>query len=95
MTKRFNIDLFLSGALTGSKATQERHLRQARIMQAAIEHRWKRNNPWAWQRKHLRWFLTHYLKDHSDASRYYYQLTARLVWERLRYDREMRGRESP
>jgi hypothetical protein len=33
--------------------------------------------------KHVRWFLTRYLKDHSEATRYYYRLTARLVWKRL------------
>ena len=83
MTKHFDMALFLSGVLTGSKATQQRHLRQARIMQAAIQQRWQRDNPWTWQIKHVRWFLTQYLKDHSDATRYYYRLTALLVWKRL------------
>ncbi|OOV97937.1 hypothetical protein MF6396_19650 [Pseudomonas sp. MF6396] len=83
MSKAFDMTLFLSGVLTGSKATQQRHLRQARIMQAAIQQRWQRNSPWTWQMKHVRWFLTRYLKDHSEATRYYYRLTARLVWKRL------------
>lgn len=86
MIKPFDMDLFLSGVLTGSKATQQRHLRQARIIQAAIQQRWKRDNPWTWKLKHLRWFLSQHLKDHSSATRYYYQLTSRLIWKRLKND---------
>ena len=55
-------------------------------MQAAIQQRWQRDNPWSWQLKHVRWFLTQHLKDHSDATRYYYRLTALLVWRRLGND---------
>ena len=87
MTKPFDMALFLSGVLTGSKATQQRHLRQARVMQAAIQQRWQRDNPWTWQLKHVRWFLTQHLKDHSAATRYYYRHTALLVWKRLGSDR--------
>lgn len=89
MIRSFDMALYLSGVLTGSKATQQRHLRQARIMQAAIQQRWQRDNPWTWQLKHMRWFLTQHLKSHSDASRYYYQLTALLIWKRLGRDRKM------
>ncbi|MDF9776716.1 hypothetical protein [Pseudomonas baetica] len=89
MTKPFNMALFLSGVLTGSKVTQQRHLRQARVMQAAIQERWQRDNPWTWQLKHVRWFLTQYLKDHANATRYYYLLTALLIWARLGNEREL------
>ena len=89
MTRPFDMTLFLSGVLTGSTVTQQRHLRQARIMQTAIQERWQRDNPWTWQCKHVRWFLTQHLRDHSNASRYYYQLTAQLVWKRLGNDREL------
>ena len=84
MTKPFDMELFLSGVLTGSKTTQQRHLRQARIMQAAINQRWQRDNPWTRQSKHLIWFLTQHLRSHSVTSRYYYQLTVLLVRKRLR-----------
>lgn len=83
MSKPFDMALLLSGVLTGSKVTQQRHLRQARAMQAAIQTRWQRDNPWTWQLKHVRWFLTQHLKDHSEATQYYYRLTALLVWKRL------------
>lgn len=83
MTKPFDLALFLSGVMTGSKATQQRHLRQARIMQAAIQQRWQRANPWTWRHKHVRWFLTEHLKGCSDTTWYYYRLTALLVWKRL------------
>lgn len=46
MTKPFDMALLLSGVLTGSEVTQERHLCQALIMQAAIQNRWQRDNPW-------------------------------------------------
>ncbi|WP_410481045.1 hypothetical protein ACJ70E_21790 [Pseudomonas plecoglossicida] len=82
MTRPFDMAMFLSGVLTGSKATQQRHLCQARIMQAAILQRWQRDNPWTWQLKHVRWFINCHLKDHSDASLYYYTLTASLIWKR-------------
>lgn len=83
MSRPYDMALFLSGVLTGSMATQQRHLRQARIMQAAIQQRWQHDNPWSWQLKHVQWFLVHHLKDHSEATRYYYRLTALLVWKRL------------
>jgi hypothetical protein len=41
---------------------------------------------WTWQLKHLRCFLTQHLKNHSDATRYYYQLTAVLIWKRVGKD---------
>ncbi|MGH8345425.1 MAG: hypothetical protein ACRES5_02500 [Pseudomonas sp.] len=89
MTRSFDMALFLNGVLTGSQATQQRHLRQARLMQAAIQRRWQRDNPWTWQLKHLRWFLTQHLKDQSNATRYYYRLTALSIWKRLGGDRKM------
>ncbi|WP_129932604.1 MULTISPECIES: hypothetical protein [Pseudomonas] len=83
MSKPFDMTLFLSGVLAGSKSTQQRHLRQARIMQAAIQWRWHLDNPWTWKLKHVRWFLTKHVQDHSDASQYYYRLTASLIWRRM------------
>ncbi|WP_122864079.1 MULTISPECIES: hypothetical protein [Pseudomonas] len=83
MTKLFDMELFLSGALTGSQMTQRRHLRQALILQAAIQQRWHRGNPWTWQRKHVHWFLIHYLEGRSEATRYYYRLTVVLIWKRM------------
>ncbi len=83
MTKPFDMTLFLSGVLIGSTATQQRHIRQACIMQAAIQQRWQRDNPWGWQLKHLRWFLLHHLDGRTEATRYYYRLTARLISKRL------------
>lgn len=83
MTEAFDMALFLSGVLTGSKVTQQRHLRQARFMQTAIQQRWQRDNPWTWKLKHVRWFFNQYLKHRPAKTRYYYRLTAILVWSRL------------
>ncbi|WP_282348967.1 hypothetical protein [Pseudomonas sp. PS01301] len=82
MSRPFDMSLFLSGALTGSMATQQRHLRQALIKQAAIRQRWHRDTPWTWQHKHVCWFLVHHLRDRSEATRYYYRLTAQLIRKR-------------
>ena len=83
MSKSFDMELFLAGMLTGSHATRQRHLRQAKVIQAAIAERWHQETPWAWQRKHIAWFLDHRLRKRSDATRYYYVLTARLLTRRL------------
>lgn len=84
MSKPFDMEIFLAGVLTGSHATQQRHLRQAKIIQAEIAARWQRKTPWAWQRKHLVWFLEHHLSHRGKATRYYYVLTIRLLARRLK-----------
>ncbi|MNE35107.1 hypothetical protein D3C76_1266510 [compost metagenome] len=83
MNKPFNMELFLAAVLSGSYATRQRHLRQAKVIQAAIAERWHRETPWAWQRKHVVWFLEHHLGSCSESTRYYYWLTVRLLARRL------------
>jgi hypothetical protein len=83
MSKPFDMELFLGGVLTGSHATRQRHVRQATLIQAEIAERWQRETPWAWQRKHLVWFLEHRLDRRSEMTRYYYFLTVRLLARRL------------
>jgi hypothetical protein len=83
MTKPFDMEVFLSGVLTGANATRQRHLRQAKIIQAAIAERWQRETPWSWRRKHLDWFLKQRMAQRSQTTRYYYLLTLRLIARRL------------
>ncbi|WP_296231913.1 hypothetical protein [Pseudomonas sp. UBA4617] len=83
MSKPFDMELFLAAVLTGSYATRQRHLRQAKIIQAEISERWQLETPWAWRRKHLTWFLEHRLAGRGAATRYYYLLTVRLLVRRL------------
>jgi hypothetical protein len=83
MSKPFDMELFLAGVLTGSHATRERHLRQAKVIQTAISNRWHRDSPWTWQRKHLAWFLNHHVSHHAESTRYYYLLTVHLLVHRL------------
>ncbi|MFG0460449.1 hypothetical protein ACF8GG_14005 [Pseudomonas sp. yb_1] len=83
MSKSFDMELFLSGVLTGSHATRQRHIRQAKIIQAEIAVRWQLETPWVWQRKHVAWFLGHRMSQRSEATRYYYVLTVRLLARRL------------
>ncbi|AVD92761.1 hypothetical protein C4Q27_10255 [Pseudomonas sp. SWI36] len=99
MSKPFNMELFLTGVLTGSHATRQRHLHQAKAIQSAISERWKRDTPWAWQRKHLAWFLNHHLNRHSESTRYYYFLTVQLLTHRLDkswgFNHQAGGRKRP
>lgn len=83
MSKPFDMELFLASVLTGSHATRERHLRQAKAIQAAMSTRWHRDNPWTWQQKHLDWFLNHHLNQHAESTRYYYLLTIHLLTLRI------------
>lgn len=83
MSESFDMDIFLSGMLTGSYATRQRHLHQAKVIQTSISGRWKLHIPWTWQRKHLGWFLNHRLSNRAEATRYYYFLTAKLIAQRL------------
>lgn len=83
MSKSFDMELFLTGVLTGSRATRQRHVRQAKIIQAVIAARWQRKNPWTWKKKHVVWFLENRLSEHSHATQYYYVLTVRLLARRL------------
>ncbi|EPJ2809994.1 TPA: hypothetical protein QEM76_005867 [Pseudomonas putida] len=83
MSQPFDMELFLAAVLTGSHATRQRHLRQAKIIRTEIAERWQRETPWAWQKKHLVWFLEQRLKERSGASKYYYLLTIRLLARRL------------
>lgn len=83
MRKPFNIELFLAGVLTGSYATKQRHLWQAKLIQAKISERWQLESPWAWQKKHVNWIFEHRLAGRCAATRYYYLLTARLLARRL------------
>lgn len=78
------MEVFLAGVLTGSNATRQRHLRQARVIQAAIAERWQRETPWALEAEAFGvWFPKHRLEQHSEISRYYYLLTVRLIVRRL------------
>ncbi|MEZ1318671.1 hypothetical protein QIW53_21850 [Pseudomonas fluorescens] len=83
MSKPFDMELFLAGVVTGSHATRQRHVRQAKIIQAEIAERWQRATPWTWQRKHVAWFLEHHLVRYSRSTQYYYLLTVRLLARRL------------
>lgn len=40
----YDVGLFLAGVLTGSYATRQRHLRQAKLIQAEIAKRWQRHS---------------------------------------------------
>lgn len=83
MSMPFDMELFLAGALNGSHATRQCHVRQAKIIQAEIAERWQRETPWGWHKKHVAWFLGHRMSQRSEATQYYYMLTVRLLVRRL------------
>ena len=60
-------------------------------MQAVIQNNFDLNNPWNWQLKHVRWFLERHLQGQAPATRYYYQLTVRLIVRRLGKERDWYG----
>lgn len=83
MSKPFDMEIFMSGVLTGAHVTRERHIRQAKTIQAGISERWNRDSPWTWRRKHLAWFCDQKLSKRSSMTRYYYTLTIKLIEIRL------------
>lgn len=89
MKKAFDMELFLSGILTGSLATRRRHVRQAIMIQSVIAKRWKLENPWSWRSKHLQWFLRYGVEGRSEATIYYFSLTAKLIALRLARHRSL------
>lgn len=58
MSKPFDMELFLAAVLTGSYATRQRHLRQAKLIQAEISQRWQLETPWSWKKNMLLGFST-------------------------------------
>lgn len=46
MSKQFDMELSLAGVLTGSHATRQRHVRQAKRIQVEIAERWQRETHW-------------------------------------------------
>lgn len=83
MNQPFDMRLFLAGVLTGSNSTRERHIRQAKAIQAAISVRWKIGSPWSWKRKHLAWYLAQFAEQHANSTTYYCLLTINLLCLRL------------
>nr|WP_197975826.1 MULTISPECIES: hypothetical protein [unclassified Pseudomonas] len=77
------MELFLAGVLTGSHTTRQRHLRQAKTIQTAIDEGWQRDNPRTSQRKHLVWLLNQQVNQRAESTRYYYLLTMHLLTLRL------------
>lgn len=77
-----DMHLFLRDVLSGSPSSRDRHLRQARIIQNAINERWGIANPHRWQVKHLRWFLEEHCAELAPPSRYRYWLTVALIARR-------------
>nr|WP_312024308.1 hypothetical protein [Pseudomonas aeruginosa] len=67
MSKPFDMELFLAAVLTGSYATRQRHLRQAKLIQAEISERWQLETPWSWKKKHIAWFIDHRLARRCKA----------------------------
>ncbi|SDN59239.1 hypothetical protein SAMN04489798_0672 [Pseudomonas arsenicoxydans] len=95
MNKQFDMELFLSGVLTGAHTTRERHIRQAKAIQTEIVDRWHRDNPWTWQRKHLIWFLRKTKENKSNSTYYYYTLTVKLINIRLKTKHKLKKSIAP
>lgn len=76
MIKSFDMELFMAGVLIEAHVKRQRHVRQAKIIQVAIAQRWRRENPWSWQKEHVVWFLGNRLSENIQATQCYYVLRA-------------------
>ncbi len=61
-----------------SSATKRRRIARAEAVGEGIWKRWQLG-PRRWRRKHVVWFLTHYLKDRTSSTQYQYWLTIRFL----------------
>lgn len=73
------VALLLRGAQPGKHSGVAQHIRRGEHLREAIAGRYGVTHVHAWQVKHVRWGLEHGLGDVSDATRYDYWRTARVI----------------
>lgn len=59
----------LLNSLSGSSKSVRVHIKRSESISMAIWKRWH-VTPSTWQVKHLRWYLSHYLKDNATTTQY-------------------------
>lgn len=79
----FDMKLFLTGVLTGLQATRNAICDRLRLSMLQSQHAGSEKRPGLGKESSFAWFLDHHLDRRSEATRYYYKLTIRLLARRL------------
>jgi len=71
--------MLLKRSLPGSKSSIAGHIERGERIAQAIQQRFGISEPRQWQAKHLRWVLERWACEKSDATRYDYWRTVRVL----------------
>lgn len=74
-----SIAILLKRSLPGSKSSIAGHIERGERIARAIHERFGISEPHQWQAKHLRWVLERWASDKSEATRYDYWRTVRVL----------------
>lgn len=83
-----SIALLLKKSLPGSKSSIAGHTERGERIAQAIQQRFGISEPRQWQAKHLRWVLERWASEKSDATRYDYWRTVRVLAATLNHWRD-------
>lgn len=74
-----SIAILLKRSLPGSKSSITGHIERGERIAHAIQQRFGISEPRQWQAKHLRWVLERWASKKSEATRYDYWRTVRVL----------------
>jgi hypothetical protein len=74
-----SIAILLKRSLPGSKSSVTGHIERGERIAQAIQQRFGISEPRQWQAKHLRWVLERWASEKSEATRYDYWRTVRVL----------------
>lgn len=74
-----SIAILLKRSLPGSKSSIAGHIERGERIARAIQQRFGISEPRQWQAKHLRWVLERWASEKSEATRYDYWRTVRIL----------------
>lgn len=74
-----SIAILLKRSLPGSKSSVAGHIERGERIAQAIQERFGISEPRQWQAKHLRWVLERWAGQKSEATRYDYWRTVRVL----------------
>ena len=74
-----SIAILLKRSLPGSKSSIAGHIERGERIAQAIQQRYGISEPRQWQAKHLRWVLERWASEKSEATRYDYWRTVRVL----------------
>ena len=80
-----SIAILLKRSLPGSKSSIAGHIDRGERIAQAIQQRFGISEPRQWQAKHLRWVLERWVSEKSEATRYDYWRTVRVLASALNH----------